>query len=576
MTDTSEYKQRVADITKRAKSVMTFAAEAQFDEHGLIKDPAARVQKMMEAARKDETFAGVPDGMLSQICSAWGESIADFTRTHGRAPRAEILANAHQLLENVLIQTVDNGKKRMSGVESSMLESVALTTGEAMSGQDGIMRQALFMAMILPTTLGAATSDACTFIPVPRDQSDIYEIINVAGTTFGDYATGDKLDMQSVGEYAQFRRRYIVEASANGTAKTFNFAVKNFEGQDVPIRKGRSNVYIQRRKSATDNGEGSLLHTYTNAAGKTVTITGGMNYTTGAISLSFSEAPDAGTEIAVEVELNVEAKPDIIPIINQEMKKYTLFPSQYAIAAEHSVQAAYDAQREFGIDLGQLQFSTLKSYLAHEQDMLRLRIIAWRCIHTDEFDIALPEDMSFDVWGTIFKGKVLNVFRDITERTKSTSAFGVYAGADAASFLKQLPPSMFQLTANYTQAPYVHYIGTLFGNIKVFEVPTGVCNALTKVGSEFDTYDLVCYGRDENPGKAGFVSGDAVPPVPFVHPTTPGLRNRSTLWGSAINDMHPRNGEDYFTRLRLTVSKENGIDFKTGRRISAPQQQPSS
>lgn len=575
MTDTTEYKQRVADITKRSKSVMSFAAAAQFDENGLIKNPAERVQKMMEAARKDETFAGVPDDVLSQICSAWGESIADYTRTYGRAPRAEILANAHQLLENVLVQTIDNGKSRMSGVEHKMLESVSMS-GESMSGQDGIMRQALFLAMILPTSLGAATSDACTFIPVPRDQSDIYEIINVAGTTFGDYSTGDKLDMQSVGEYAQFRRRYIVEASADGTQKVFNFSVKNHEGQDVPIRKGRSNVYIQRRKSTCDNGEGQLLHTFTNAAGKTVTITGAMNYTTGGIALNFSEAPDAGTEIAVEVELNVEAKPEIIPIINQEMKKYTLFPSQYAIAAEHSVQAAYDAQREFGIDLGQLQFSTLKSYLAHEQDMLRLRIMAWRCIHEDEFDIALPEDMTFEVWGTIFKGKVLNVLRDITERTQSTSAFGIFAGADAASFLKQLPPSMFQLTANYTQAPYVHYVGTLFGNIKVFEVPTNVCNALTKVGSKFDTYDLLCYGRDENPGKAGFVSGDAVPPVPFTHPTTPGLRNRSTLWGSAVNDMHPRNGEDYFTRLKLTVTKEGGIDFQTGQRITMKAQQPSS
>ncbi|NEG94145.1 hypothetical protein [Leclercia adecarboxylata] len=573
MTDTSEYKQRVADITRRSNSVMSFAASAQFDEHGLIKDSNARVQKMMEAARKDETFANVPDAVLSQICSAWGESIADYSRTFGRAPRAEVLANAHQLLENVLVQTVGNGKPRMAGIEKSMLESVGMGS-DAMSSQDGIMHQAIFMAMILPTSLGAATSDACTFIPVPRDQSKIYEIINVAGTTFGDYTTGDKLDMQSVGEYAQFRRRYIVEASADGNTKTFAFAVKNHEGQDVPIRKGRSNIYISRRKSPQDNGEGTLLHTFVNKSGATVTATCTVNYNTGALQLNFSENLDAGTELAVEVELNVEAKPDIIPIINQEMKEYTLFPSQYAIAAEHSVQAAYDAQREFGIDLGQLQFSTLKNYLSHEQDMLRLRIMSWRCIHTDQFDIALPEDMSFDVWGTIFKGKMLQVMRDITERTKSTSTFGIYAGSDAANFLKQLPPGMFSLVANYSQAPYVHFVGTLFGNIKVFEIPAGVCAALNKVGSSFDPYDMLCYGRDENPGKAGFVSGDAVPAVPFVHPTTPGLKNRNTLWGSAINDMHPRNGEDYFTRLKLTVSKEGGIDFKSGKRIQA--EQPSS
>lgn len=566
MSNLTEYKQRVAEITKRSKSVMAFAADAQFDNGAYIADPGMRVARMMEAARKDPIFEGAADEVVSQVVSAWGDAVAEHSKTHKRYPRAEILANAHQLLENVLVQTLDGGKNRMEGVAKGMLESVAT---DMMSNSDGIMRQALFMAMILPTSLGATTSDACTFIPVPRDQSDVYEIINVAGTSFGDYSAGDQLDMQSVGQYSQMRRRYIAEAAADGTTKTFAFSVKDQEGQDVPIRKSRSNIFINRQKSVIDNGESQLLHTYANKAGTQITVTCSIVYSTGSISMNFSTAPDAGTEIAVEIELNVEAKPDIIPVINQEMKKFTLFPSQYAIAAEHSVQAAYDAQREFGIDLGQLQFSTLKNYLAHEQDMLRLRIIAWRTINKDTFDIALPEDMTFDVWGTIFKGKVIQVFRDITELTKSTSSFGAFAGSDAASFLRQLPPSMFELAAGYTPSPYVTFMGTLFGYIKIFEVPTNVCTALTATGSDFGTYDMLCYGRDQNPGKAGFVTGDAVPAVPFVHPTTPGLQNRTTLWGSAINDMHPRNGADYFTRLTLTMNKVGGIDFTTGQIIKA-------
>ena len=183
MSNLTEYKQRVAEITKRSKSVMAFAADAQFDNGVYIADPALRVQRMMEAARKDPIFEGVPEEVMSQVVSAWGDSVAEHSKTHKRFPRPEILANAHQLLENVLVQTLDGGKNRMEGVAKGMLESVST---DMMSGQDGIMRQALFMAMILPTSLGATTSDACTFIPVPRDQSDVYEITNVAGTSFGD------------------------------------------------------------------------------------------------------------------------------------------------------------------------------------------------------------------------------------------------------------------------------------------------------------------------------------------------------------------------------------------------------
>lgn len=51
----------------------------------------------------------------------------------------------------------------------------------------------------------------------------------------------------------------------------------------------------------------------------------------------------------------------------------------------------------------------------------------------------------------------------------------------------------------------------------------------------------------------------------LTHETNPSLVNRTTLWGSAINEVHPRNGENYFTRLRLTRAKEGAIDMLTGK-----------
>lgn len=89
--------------------------------------------------------------------------------------------------------------------------------------------------------------------------------------------------------------------------------------------------------------------------------------------------------------------------------------SQYFIAAEHPAQAVYEAQREFGIDLGSLNFRTLKDYLAHEQDMLCLRIMVWRTLHKEHFDVALPQTQTFDVWATIIKGKFQTVYSHIIE-----------------------------------------------------------------------------------------------------------------------------------------------------------------
>lgn len=359
-------------------------------------------------AAQDPIFEGINDKVVGQISTAWAGALADFSAKYKTLPRPEVLASCHQTLENCLLESA---RKDMGNTNKAMLESVAT---DMMSVSDGVMRLPLFLAMILPAQLGAATSDACTFILVTRDQSDIYEIMNVAGSSFGSYAAGDKLDMQSVGIYSQLRRRYVLVASADGSAKTFSFKMEDFEGQEVLIRKGRSNIYVNRIKSTVDNGTGTLLHTFTNVSGKQITITGSLNYNNGVIDLSFSDAPDEGTEISIEAEINIEAAPELIPLINHEMAKYPLFPSQYVIAAEHTVQAAYEAQREFGIDLGSLQFRTLKDYLAHEQDMLHLRIMVWRTLYTDAFDIALPDNQDFNVWATIIKGKFQTVFRVVT------------------------------------------------------------------------------------------------------------------------------------------------------------------
>lgn len=87
--------------------------------------------------------------------------------------------------------------------------------------------------------------------------------------------------MQSVGVYIQLCRRYVLVASTDGSAKNFTFKMADHEDQAVSIRKGRSNIYVNRIKSSVDNGSGTLLHTFTNNAGKQITVTCSLNYNIG-------------------------------------------------------------------------------------------------------------------------------------------------------------------------------------------------------------------------------------------------------------------------------------------------------
>ena len=43
----------------------------------------------------------------------------------------------------------------------------------------------------------------------------------------------------------------------------------------------------------------------------------------------------------------------------------------------------------------------------------------------------------------------------------------------------------------------------------------------------------------------------------------------TVVYRSAVNDMHPRNGADYFTRVTLTMAKKGGLNFISGDTIDA-------
>lgn len=551
-------RKREQDILNRAACVMAMTVDPTSDAAGnMITDQDVMMSNLEQAVGKVPMFEGVNQGAAVQITGSWAMALHEHKRQHGRYPASDVLANAHAALENLMTECA---KETHEGTGKAMFESAS----ESMRTSDGVMRVAQFAALILPVALGAATSDACTFVPCERDESDIYELTNIAGTSFGTFKPGDELNMQSAGVYTQMKRLYKLTEKADGTKTAFKFDIKAFEGQACPIRAGYNKMLINRKPSKVDDGDGNLYFNSTDSKGNAFSVTAKVAYDTGVIDITFAEAPAEGTEIAVQVEINIERNPNLIPVINQAMRKYTVRPSQYIVASEHTVMAASDASREFGLNLAATQFSAMRDWVAHEIDIMRLRTLVFHNVYGREFDVAMPEAQNYESWVGILRHVVNALSQDMANRTLTTGIRGGFAGGDAANFLRSLPPQHFQIAPGYVQSPYVQYIGTLFNTIRIYEVPTPVCEQFQQHGYDFGLDDVYFYGRGEDIGKAGLVAGDAVPAIPYVHETNPALVNRTTLWGSAINEIHPRNGENYFTRLRLTRSKVGAIDMLTG------------
>jgi hypothetical protein len=559
VSDTKAFHERQRDVNCRAGRVLAFTSNAPINAAMSVEQQA---ETIFQTAAQDPMFEGVDPKAVRQIATAWAASVADYRRINGCNPPADLLANAQNACENLILESAPSAKR--SGDGSAMLESVS----SDMRTSEGVMRQAIFMAMILPSALGAATSDMCTFMPATRDESDFYEVYNIAGVKMGSFERGEQMDHLSAGVFSQMGRIFMLKDDVDGKTKEFTISIKDDEGRDMPVRRSRVRIIVNRRLGKHyDDGESNINYNEKDSKGNSFQVTGNIDYTKGIVKLKFDAEPPAGTHIAMQAELDVENAPDLIPVINQAMRKWTMKPSQYILAAEHTVQSMMDLQREFGLNLASMQFTSLTQWCSHEQDMKRLRKLAFHTVHEYKFDTALPEGQQWEPWCALFRGVVNRISTEMRDRTKKYGIRGGFAGGDAAGYIKSLPESMFQLAPNYVQTSYVHFIGILFGSIRIYEVPNPVCEQFNKEGYPYSPSDILFYSRGENLGEAGMVAGDAVPAIPFVHPTTTALVNRQTLWGSAINEIHPRNGEDYFSRLTLVNEKVGAIDPGTGKFI---------
>ena len=561
--DITPARMREQDIMTRASRVMAFTVDAQRNASGaMITDRVEMSRNIGAAAGQDPMFEGVNPEFCRIVGTAWASSMIEYKERHGHYPPADQLANASRALENLM---VESAAEKHEGNGKAMFESVAAD----MRTSDGVMRQAQFAALILPAVLGAATSDACTFVPCERDEAKIYELLNVAGTKFGSFDQGDEMHMQSAAVYSQMKRLYPFPAAMqpDGTKKTFTFSMKTVEGADMPIRAGRAKLLINRRPGKVDDGDGNLYFSDKDVKGNAFAATCKVDYDKGSIAVTFTDAPAKGTELAAQVEINVEKAPGLIPVINQSMREFTVKPSQFVIASEHTVMAASDLSREFGINLSSTQFTAMRNWLSHEQDMMRLRTMAFHNVYNREFDVALPEGQTYESWVGLMKHAITQLSTDMVNRTRKAGIRGGFAGGEAANFLKSLPANVFQADPNFVQSPYIQRIGTLFGIYQIFEVPTAICDQFVVDGVALAKEDILFYGRGDSIGDAGLIAGDAVPAIPYVHETNPSLVNRTTLWGSSLNELHPRNGENYFAKLTLTNTKVGAYNMLTGKQI---------
>lgn len=534
MNNKTRFNEQVADIVRRANVMRQLCIQSQFDSSSrFIEDEAVRAANI-NPCEIDPMFESVSDMQARQIVSACQSAVREYSQQYGTEPRDEVLASAHKTMESML--TLEGERNSQSGM---MLESI----GKSLETSEGVDLRAKMVALILPTLLATATSDAVTFIPARNDRLEFFRMRRIAGSSFGDYKRGDLIDdLSAGGQYAQMRQIFpmVAEQQPNGTLKKHVFTsatdLVNTK-KALPMKKGAVAVFVNHKKVASDfDTNGNIFGTDGG-----VTYTGTCDYENGVITVNTSVALEAGIEMHVQFDVNIEQDPSLIPTIQHELESRVITPFEGAIAAEATIQAMFALQREYGIDLKSTQMQHMRNLLAAEKAARHLRDMNFACTRVTTFNKHCPAGYDWKLQRELLHDTLLKVSQLLLSTNKVAGLTGLFAGVDASILIKSLGAPFFVPAPNYTHTNHVHFTGTLFGVYKVFEAPEQL----------LARDEMLCYARGRNHTEAGYIAGDAVAPTMYDHEIGATLRSRETLWELSFAEVNPFNGADYFYRVKV-------------------------
>lgn len=539
----NKFSEQVEDINKRADSMMAICVASQFDpETGVMLSDEERITRIPGFVADHPMFESVSDEHKRFIVSAAQTSIREYEEVHGEFPRQDVLASAHKAMENMLLL---EGREQKGSIGQMMLESISQGIS---NNSSNIEVRARTVGVVLPVLLSTATLDAVTMIPGQYNEVEIFKIRRIAANSFGDFEAGQEMDQLSVGQYSSMRQRYPFAAAQqpDGTKTEYTFTTKTDltnTAVDIPFNKGSVSVFVNHKRVCRDldsSSTTSLMSGSVKVGEADVILNCRIDYTKGIVVVTAGSALPNLFSLDIEFEVDIEKKPELIPKIEYDTIPVKIRPYQRAIAADASIQTMFKMQREYNIDIKNMQQSHLRNCIAGEKAQGHLRDMNYACMREAEFNIYVASDDNWRLHRQRIQEKLLWISAQILESTKVVGMTGMYAGRDASTVLKTLGAPDFVPAPNYRQDNNIHYAGKLFGVWKVFEAPIVI-----------DSWDILCYGRGSSYNEAGYVAGDAIPATLYDHPILENLKSANTMYELTYGEIHPFNGEDFFYRLRL-------------------------
>lgn len=393
------------------------------------------------------------------IMGIHARSLKNYIEKHGgELPPDEVLASAHQSIENVM--SMGRGGVSLSGIFESAGK-------EVMSQSDGIIMRDRMISLILPVLLSSVTTNMVTYIPGQFNQSEFFRIKRIAGSRFGDLAPGDVIDYTYNGRYTVMDQMYKAGVG-DGTATAFSFDSNALFEKIYPLKRKRVMILHDHNVVASDNGSGNVMGAFKLGDGTAVNITGSVDYATGKIDVTFSVAPATGIEVHIGYDVDIEKDPTLIPRINHEMDSRTLYPHEAAIAGDSTIQALWALRREYALDIDNMTLAGMRNVLVADKDRKILRDMTFYAKGCTEWCYEGPDSLTLQEHYETLKAALLEIDTRLAHQTGVVGLTGIVGDVQSVNVFRYLPSPFFVPAPGYRPSPQPHYVGKVFGQYDLY------------------------------------------------------------------------------------------------------------
>lgn len=542
--DKGKYDKLLSEAGRNAKALGAILLDSQFVNGDFIVDKAQRAESIGAAAMASDSIFSSLGERGREVALVWAHELERYVAQHKTLPSDFILSSAYQQVEMLVKGSSEDGG------ENAMLLSAL--NPETLSTSKGLEIRANTAALVLPVMLANPLNDVVVYLPNPAKlMAEIFNVINVTGSKFGDFDKGVKLTAFSSGQYSSARQIYPFQTVPNGTLTSFNFAVASTpQGVAMPVRKKSVAVIVNKQKALTDYAGQGVAAGSVKIGATTYTLTlSAANYDTGAFTLTSAPALPAGATIHAQYEIDFEKNPSLIPLVDQQFEPFVVMPFFRYLGSNTTIQSTLMALSEHGINTRSSMLATAKHVMANEKALQQLSDMYFSAVAVEPFNAPLPVNGEWREAWELFQATLLTIDTDHLRRTERGGLTHIYASSSVVNFLRMLG-SMLDVAPGYVREARIHYVGTFNGGIKIYEVP------FPQVIPEGKA---LCVTKSVDLGRAAYITGDVLAPTVISQDASRGFLKQDSIMSLGYDEVHPNGGSDFLTILDITGLSAVGL-----------------